>query len=1185
MVEVMAVAREQATRRFRKVLVANRGEIAIRVFRACTELGIATVAVYTTEDRFSLHRYKADEAYRIGKDLDPVKAYLHIEEIIEVAQRSGCDAIHPGYGFLSENEAFAKACAKADITFIGPLPQHLALFGNKITAKQVAVEAGLPVVPGSPHVVDLAGAQSFADQVGYPVMLKAASGGGGRGMRIVQSAAELTEAFNRAASEAEQSFGSADVYVEKFIDHPRHIEIQILGDSEGHIVHLYERDCSIQRRHQKIVELAPSRLAPQLREDLCQSAVGLMAYVGYVNAGTVEFLVGSDGAFYFIEVNPRIQVEHTVTELVTGIDIVQSQIRIAQGFALASAEVGIPNQAAVTVRGYAIQCRITTEDPENNFLPDTGRISTYRAAAGFGVRLDSGNGFAGARVSLHYDSLLEKLCTYAVSFDLAAQKMHRALQEFRIRGVKTNLPFLLNVVHHPAFLSGNVDVNFIETHPELFNFPERRDRGNKLLNYIADVTIHGPSGIGPELKPKFGDVLTPAAVVHSARLMPPAAPHVAMRWPAAPHRAQEPAVGTAPTNDEGSRTLLQRLGVKEFLSFIAQSERLWLTDTTFRDAHQSLLATRVRTRDLLAISPATAHVGRNLFSLEVWGGATFDVSMRFLKEDPWARLAKLREAIPNVLFQMLLRGANAVGYKNYPDNVIRRFVQQTADSGVDVFRIFDSLNWLPNLAVAIDATRTSGAIAEAAICYSGDILSPTEHKYTLAYYVELAQALEQLGAQVLCIKDMAGLLKPYAAEKLVHALREHVGLPIHLHTHDTSGSGVATLLKASEAGVDIVDVAVSSLAGMTSQPSWNAVVAALTQTPRATQDSLLELQGLSDYWTGVRAYYERFETGLQASSASVYQHQMPGGQYTNLREQAIALGIGDQFAEVEHAYIAVNRMLGDIIKVTPSSKMVGDFALFMVQNGLEEATLMENADSLDFPTSVVDYFMGHMGQPYGGFPAQLQKAVLKGRQPLTTRPGEHLPDVDFVVEAATLAQRTGREPTAEQVLSYVLYPQVTEEFLKHSSRYGDLSNMDTLTFFYGMVPGEEISVEIETGKSLIVKLVSIGERQEDGKRSVIFELNGQSRQLEVLDRNAPKSAQTARKLSGSVNEVGATMPGRVLDVAVQAGDTVHKGQLLFVTEAMKMELQVLAPKDAFVQEVCVRIGSQVEPGDLLLVLA
>ncbi|MCY0896272.1 MAG: pyruvate carboxylase [Alicyclobacillaceae bacterium] len=1138
---------------FKKVLVANRSEIAIRICRACTELGIHTVAVYTEEDQLSLHRYKADEAYLIGQGKGPVEAYLDVDSLIRVALDTDCDAIHPGYGFLSESEDLARACVQSGLTFIGPKAHHLQMFGDKVAARQVATAAGVPVVPGTSHPVDLAEAEIFCRDIGYPVMLKAVSGGGGRGMRLVHNPEELTEAYARAASEAKSAFGSSDVYVEKYVENPKHIEVQILADQHGNLVHLYERDCSIQRRHQKVVEIAPARLSRDVSDAICNAAVQLMTHAQYQNAGTVEFLLQPDGTFYFIEVNPRIQVEHTITELITGIDLVQAQIRIAEGHPLNSPEIGISGQDSIQIRGAAIQCRVTTEDPLNGFLPDTGRIATYRSAAGFGIRLDTGNGYTGARVLPHYDSLLVKVSAFALTFEQAARKMFRALQEFRIRGVKTNIPFLANVVRHPVFLAGECSVHFIDSHAELFSFPLRQDRATKMLSYISEVTVNGPDGVGPEAKPDMDS-------------------------------AEIPSVQDRNDMTSGSRYEWQRLGTEAFLSSIQADGRLWLTDTTFRDAHQSLLATRVRTRDLLTIAPSTRDIGRNLFSMEVWGGATFDASMRFLKEDPWERLAALREAIPNILFQMLLRGANAVGYKNYPDNAVRAFTRQAAELGMDVFRIFDSLNWLPNMVVALDEVRQCGKIAEAAICYTGDILDTARTKYNLTYYVELAKELERAGAHLLAIKDMAGLLKPMAAVRLVHALKEAVSLPIHLHTHDTSGNGIATLLMAAEAGVDIVDVAISSVAGNTSQPSWNALVAALSGSTRGVLDSLEELQQLSNYWEGVRRYYHKYESGLITPSAEVYEHEMPGGQYTNLREQATALGLRSRFAEVKAAYRAVNRLLGDIVKVTPSSKMVGDFAIFMVQNGLDENNLMERAESLDFPASVVDFFEGKMGQPYGGFPNDLQQAVLRGRAPLTGRPGESLDSVDFAQEAKTLKEHIGRAPSECEVLSYVMYPQVTLDFLRHRGQFGDLSALDTLTFFYGMKPGEEIHVSIEQGKTLIVKLLSVGEMDASGYRTVFYELNGQPRDIRVLDRTVPESAKARLKVSGLPGEVGASMPGTVVSVLVQPGDVVERGQIVLITEAMKMEVQLGATKSGTVAELHCKAGDTVEPQDLLLTI-
>ncbi|MCY0876072.1 MAG: pyruvate carboxylase [Firmicutes bacterium] len=1141
---------------FRKVLVANRGEIAIRICRACTELGIRTVSIYSREDSLALHRYKADEAYLVGQGKGPVEAYLDIEGIIDVARRHDCDAIHPGYGFLSENADFAAACAKAGITFIGPNAEHLQLFGDKVAARQAAQEAGVPVVPGSSGPVAVEAARAFAHEHGYPLMVKAQSGGGGRGMRTVASDAELDEAFARAASEAKASFGQSQVYVEKLVENAKHIEVQILGDRYGNIVHLYERDCSIQRRHQKIVEVAPSMLPEALRLEICHTALRLMQRVGYVNAGTVEFLLGTDGQFYFIEVNPRIQVEHTVTELVTGIDLVQSQILIAQGEPLSTPGIGLTsNQDSVVVRGYAIQCRVTTEDPQNQFMPDTGRITAYRTGGGFGVRLDGGNGFSGARILPYYDSLLEKVSVFALAFPSAVGKMRRALAEFRIRGVKTNIPFLENVINHPEFQNGHYTVRMIDTHPELLVFRKRLDRGTKLLTFIANTTVNGGNGIKPGHK------------------KPP------VRLPAMPPYAYG---STAPT---GTRDILLARGVDGLLEHIRSTPRLWLTDTTMRDAHQSLFATRMRSYDLVRVAQSFSRETPDLFSMEVWGGATYDTAMRFLREDPWERLALLREKIPNILLQMLVRGANAVGYRNYPDNVVTRFIDEAALAGIDVFRIFDALNWVPNMQLSIERVRQSGKIAEAAICYTGDILDPARTKFSLGYYVKLAQELERAGAHIIAIKDMAGLLKPFAAYELVKALKEHVGTPIHLHTHDTAATGVAAIMKAAEAGLDIADVAQSSLSGFTSQPSATAVAAAFAGMTRDTGIKIDRLQPLSVYFSAVREIYEPFASDSGVGTADVYDHEMPGGQYSNLMAQAESMGLGGQFDDVKRAYRAVNDLLGDIVKVTPSSKMVGDFALFMVQNHLRAEDLQTRAQEFDYPSSVVDYFAGMMGQPYGGFPDWLQKAVLKGRTAMTDRPGSYLEPVDFDVLADDLSGQLQRTPSSQELLSYALYGPVFLDFAASQNEFGTLSVLDSLTFFYGLRPGEEVAVEIDPGKTLIIKLISVSAPRLDGTRLVFFELNGQPREVEVTDLAQAAVGQRKRKASlADDREVGASMSGTVVSVMVEEGELVTQGQFLMVTEAMKMEMQVQAPRAGRVKEVAVRVGDVIQAGDLLAVI-
>lgn len=1144
-------------RKINRLLVANRGEIAIRIFRAATELGIRTVAIYSEQDNVSIHRFKADESYLVGAGKGPIEAYLDIESIIEIAKRNDIDAIHPGYGFLAENGEFARRCQEEGIKFIGPSPELIEKFGDKVEARKMAIEAGIPVIPGTPEPIEtLQEALLFAKEHGYPIIIKGVSGGGGRGMRIVRSQDELQDALDRARSEARSSFGNAKVYLERYLEQPKHIEVQILGDEQGNVVHLYERDCSIQRRHQKVVEVAPSvTLSDELREEICLSALRLMQKAGYANAGTVEFLLTPDKKFYFIEVNPRIQVEHTITELITGIDIVQTQIRIAEGHALADEEIGIRSQEEIRTSGYAIQCRVTTENPENAFAPDTGRILAWRSGGGFGVRLDGGNGYPGAIITPYYDSLLVKISTFATSFEQAASKMHRTLREFRIRGVKTNLQFLSNVVTHPDFLSGQYDTSFIDTKPELFVFPGTQDRGTKLLNYIGNTIINGHPGMAKaEKKPIFEFPRIPKTPVSQP-------------YP------------------DGTKQILEREGAEGLIKWIQSQQKVLVTDTTFRDAHQSLFATRVRSYDLVAIAEATGKLASDLFSLEMWGGATFDTSMRFLKESPWERLQILRQKIPNVLFQMLLRGANAVGYTNYPDNVIQAFVKESAANGIDVFRIFDSLNWLPGMQVAIDAVRETGKIAEASICYTGDILDPAKTKYTLAYYVNLAKELEKAGAQILAIKDMAGLLKPYAAFELIRALKEEIGIPIHLHTHDTSGNGGAMLLKAVEAGVDIVDACVSSMSGLTSQPSLNALVAALERSERETGLNLDGFNKLSDYWADIRPLYQGFESEMKASNTEVYVHEMPGGQYTNLEQQAKAVGLEGRWDEVKAMYTTVNHMFGDIVKVTPSSKVVGDMALFMVQNNLTEETIYEKGQRIDFPDSVIQFFQGYLGQPPGGFPKQLQEVILKGRDYFTTRPGELLAPIDFDKVKQELEQKMGRTPSQLDVLSYIMYPQVFLQYDQSNKEYGDLSVLDTSTFFYGLRPGEEASVSIERGKTLIIKLVGVGNLHPDGNRIVYFELNGQPREILIRDQSA-QVLESLRPKADPQNpyQLGASMPGKVLKVLVEVGDKVRKGEHLLVSEAMKMETTLQAPSDAKVKAIHVKAGDTIEAGDLLLEL-
>ncbi|MCM2987988.1 pyruvate carboxylase [Bacillus safensis] len=1142
-------------RTIQKVLVANRGEIAIRVFRACTELNLRTVAIYSKEDSGSYHRYKADEAYLVGEGKKPIDAYLDIEGIIEIAKRNDVDAIHPGYGFLSENIHFARRCEEEGIQFIGPTSQHLDMFGDKVKARDEAKKAGIPVIPGSDGPVDsVKEVEKFGEEYGYPFIIKASLGGGGRGMRIVRSKEELKEAYDRAKSEAKAAFGNDEVYVEKLIENPKHIEVQVIGDNHGNIIHLYERDCSVQRRHQKVIEVAPSvSLTDQLREDICEAAVQLAQNVSYINAGTVEFLV-ANGEFYFIEVNPRVQVEHTITEMITGVDIVQSQILVAKGHNLHSKEVGIPKQEDIFTHGFAIQSRVTTEDPLNDFMPDTGKIMAYRSGGGFGVRLDTGNSFQGAVITPYYDSLLVKLSTWALTFDQAAAKMVRNLQEFRIRGIKTNIPFLENVAKHEKFLKGEYDTSFIDSTPELFNFPKQKDRGTKMLTYIGNVTINGFPGIAEKKKPHF----------------------------------DKPNVPKLPLNQEipsGTKQLLDTRGPEGLANWVKEQNNVLLTDTTFRDAHQSLLATRFRTHDLKKAAQPTAGLWPELFSMEMWGGATFDVAYRFLKEDPWERLKELRQEVPNTLFQMLLRSSNAVGYTNYPDNVIKAFVKESAEAGIDVFRIFDSLNWVKGMTLAIDSVRESGKVAEAAICYTGDILDPSRPKYDLGYYVSLAKELESAGAHILGIKDMAGLLKPQAAYELVSALKDELTIPIHLHTHDTSGNGLFTYARAIDAGVDIVDVAVSSMAGLTSQPSASSLYYALDGHERKPDMNVQSVERLSQYWDSVRKYYHEFESGMNSPHTEIYEHEMPGGQYSNLQQQAKGVGLGERWNEVKEMYRRVNDMFGDIVKVTPSSKVVGDMALYMVQNDLTEEDVYEKGATLDFPDSVVELFKGYLGQPHGGFPEKLQKLILKGEEPLTVRPGEKLNPVDFEDIKKQFKESHDLTLTEQDAIAYALYPKVFSEFVQTAESYGDISVLDTPTFFYGMRLGEEIEVEIEKGKTLIVKLVSIGEPNPDATRVLYFELNGQPREVVIKDESIKSSVQEKMKADRSnPNHIAASMPGTVIKVLVEKGQKISQGEHLMINEAMKMETTVQAPFSAVVDEIHVTNGEPIQTGDLLIVL-
>lgn len=1139
----------------KKLLVANRGEIAIRIFRAAAELNINTVAIYSNEDKSSLHRYKADESYLVGSDLGPAESYLNIERIIEVAKRAGVDAIHPGYGFLSENEQFARRCAEENIKFIGPHLEHLDMFGDKVKARTTAIKADLPVIPGTDGPIEsFEAAKQFAEEAGFPLMIKATSGGGGKGMRIVREESELEDAFHRAKSEAEKSFGNSEVYIERYIDNPKHIEVQVIGDELGNIIHLYERDCSVQRRHQKVVEVAPSvGLSNSLRERICEAAIQLMENIKYVNAGTVEFLVSGD-EFFFIEVNPRVQVEHTITEMITGIDIVKTQILVADGESLFGDRIAMPKQQDIQTLGYAIQCRITTEDPLNDFMPDSGTIIAYRSSGGFGVRLDAGDGFQGAEISPYYDSLLVKLSTHAFSYKQAEEKMERSLREMRIRGVKTNIPFLINVMRNDKFRSGDYTTKFIEETPELFDIAPTLDRGTKTLEYIGNVTINGFPNVEQRPKPDYESTSIP--------------------------RVSQDCVNQL----SGTKQILDDQGPRGLADWVRAQEDVLITDTTFRDAHQSLLATRVRTKDMMNIASKTAEVFKDSFSLEMWGGATFDVAYNFLKENPWERLERLRKAIPNVLFQMLLRASNAVGYKNYPDNVIKKFVHESANAGVDVFRIFDSLNWVDQMKIANEAVQEAGKISEGAICYTGDILNVERSNiYTLDYYVKMAKELEREGFHILAIKDMAGLLKPKAANELIGELRAAVNLPIHLHTHDTSGNGLLTYKQAIDAGVDIIDTAVASMSGLTSQPSANSLYYALNGFPRNLRTDIEGLEELSHYWATVRPYYADFESDIKSPNTEIYQHEMPGGQYSNLSQQAKSLGLGGRFDEVKDMYRRVNFLFGDIVKVTPSSKVVGDMALYMVQNDLDESSVLSDGYKLDFPESVVSFFKGEIGQPVNGFNRKLQEVILKGQQPLTERPGEYLEPVDFDEIRKELAEKQQGEVTEQDVISYVLYPKVYNQYIQTKEQYGDLSLLDTPTFLFGMRNGETVEIEIDTGKRLIIKLETISEPDENGNRTIYYAMNGQARRIYIKDENVKTNANVKPKADKTnPSHIEAQMPGSVTEVKVAVGDEVKANQPLLITEAMKMETTIQAPFDGVIKQVTVVSGDAIATGDLLI---
>ncbi|QCW99201.1 pyruvate carboxylase [Aggregatimonas sangjinii] len=1144
----------------KKVLVANRGEIAIRVFRACVEIGLKTVGIYTYEDRYSLHRYKADESYQIGKANEPLKPYLDIGAIIKVAKDNGVDAIHPGYGFLSENADFAQECEANGIIFIGPKVSVLRALGDKITAKAVAVANNVPIIRSSEKkLTNVKIAVSEAEKIGYPLMLKAASGGGGRGMRVIRTEEELRKGFPEARRESLNAFGDDTVFLEKFVENPKHIEIQIVADTHGNMVHLYERDCSVQRRYQKVIEFAPSIGLPQeTKESMYQYALAICKAVDYNNIGTVEFLVDEDGSIYFIEVNPRIQVEHTVTEMVTNIDLVKAQLFIAGGYKLSDKQIKIADQAAVKVTGYALQCRITTEDPSKDFKPDYGTITTYRSASGFGIRLDAGSIYQGVSISPFFDSMLVKVSALSRTLDGSCRKMRRALAEFRIRGVETNMAFLNNILKHPTFREGKVTVNFIKNEPSLFEFAEPRNRANKLVQYLGEVIVNG----NPDVKTIDPNKKFPKPVV--------------------------PTYSGDDTYPEGTKDLLTKLGPEKFSQWLKNEKKIHYTDTTMRDAHQSLLATRMRTTDMMKVADTYAKNFPEIFSMEVWGGATFDVCLRFLQENPWERLQLLRDAMPNVLLQMLIRGSNGVGYTAYPDNLIAKFVEQSWETGVDVFRIFDSLNWMKSLAPCIEHVRkrTKG-LAEGSLCYTGDILDPKKTKYDLKYYVQLAKDIENAGAHILGVKDMAGLLKPQAAYELISALKSEVNIPIHLHTHDTSSIQAAMYLKAIEAGVDVVDVALGGLSGLTSQPNFNSVLEMMKFNERENPLDTEKLAEYSNYWETVRNYYYPFESGLKAGSGEVYSHEIPGGQYSNLKGQAIALGLEEKFPEVTKMYGEVNQLFGNIVKVTPSSKVVGDMAQYLISNGLTTEDVLQKGDTISFPQSVISFFKGDLGQPVGGFPKKLQKIVLKDEKPYKNRPNAHLEPVDFEKEFPAFKRKfrqgMGRELKITDFLSYKLYPKVFVDAYNKHIKYGNVMSIPTKNFFFGMDVGEEIMVELDRGKNVLVSMVLMGEPDADGNVNIQFKVNGQGRNVLVKDNSISVVKKENVKIdANNVKHIGSPLQGLLSTILVKKGQAVKKNQPMFVIEAMKMETTVTAVAEGVVDYVQVGLGTMVNSDDLIL---
>lgn len=1133
---------------FKKVMVANRGEIAIRVFRALSELGIQTVGIFSKEDKYSLFRTKSDESYMLNVKKGAIDAYLDIDEIIRIAKSENVDAIHPGYGFLSENPEFIKACNENDIVFIGPTVDTMETMGDKITSKQIAIECNVPIVPGIDYSLKtIDEVKKIANEIGYPIMFKASNGGGGRGMRIVYSEDSIENEFMEAKDEARKAFGDELIFIEKYLHNPKHIEVQVLGDSYGNIVHLYDRDCSVQRRHQKVVEYAPAFTVPmETREKILKDAIVLAKKVNYTNAGTLEFLLDADNNYYFIEMNPRIQVEHTVTEEITGIDIVQAQILIAQGYPLNSKEININSQDDIKVNGYSIQCRVTSEDCSNNFFPDTGKLTVYRSGSGFGIRLDAGNAFVGSEITPYYDSLLVKVISHARSFENAIEKAIRSLKEMRIRGIKTNIPFLINVLNNEVFRSGNCTTTFIETTKELLDLTESKDRATKILEFIGNIIVNENKSEKPDfILPKIPKI-------------------------------------DATKKIYGAKDELKKLGPKEFTQKILKDKKLYVTDTTMRDAHQSLIATRMRTADLINISEATNAYMANAFSVEAWGGATFDVAYRFLKESPWVRLEQLSKRMPNTLIQMLLRASNAVGYTNYPDNVVRDFIKVSAERGIDVFRIFDSLNWIENMKMPIDEALKTGKIVEGAICYTGDILSPNETKYTIDYYVKKAKELESLGVHIFAIKDMAGLLKPYAAKKLVSILKSELSIPIHLHTHDSTGNGVSTVLMAAEAGVDIVDLALESMSSLTSQPSLNAVLESLKYSDRDTGLNSQEMNELSNYYSDIRSIYKKFESEMNTPNTEIYNYEIPGGQYSNLLAQVKSMGSADDFKEIKELYKQANNLFGNIVKVTPSSKVIGDMAIFMFKNKLTQDNIFEEGKELSYPDSVIEYFKGMMGQPDGGFPKVLQKIILKDEKPITVRPGTLIPSSDYDKISTYLEETYGGKANIRNILSYALYPKVYDDYNKHKDTYNDITRLESHIFFSGMKKGEESTITIGTGKDVIIKYIDSSDSNQDGKRTLTFEVNGAVREVEIIDEKMEVSS--VRKVIAdkqNPNQLGSPIPGTIGKLLVSKGDVIKVNTPLFMIEAMKMEATILSKVDGKIDSIYVKEGTQVIQDELL----